>query len=98
MLSEGPLAEGQDANRHHFLPGSLKAFVETQTANKSYGNVSEYFRRLPQEAQKQEQYARLEALLLEDLASKRIKLDDQFRQNLVAKVDRVLETQAVEEP
>ncbi len=51
------------------LPDSLKAFVESQVATKGYGNVSEYFRSLLREAQAKEEDARLEALLLEGLAS-----------------------------
>lgn len=73
------------------LPDSLKAFVETQTANKGYGNVSEYFRGLLRDAQEKEQEARLETLLLEGLASKRIKLDADFRRALEAKVEQILE-------
>lgn len=51
------------------LPDSLKEFVDAQLAHKGYGNVSEYFRSLLREAQAKEQDARLEALLLEGLAS-----------------------------
>ncbi len=51
------------------LPESLKEFIDRQLATKGYGNVSEYFRSLLREAQKQEAEQRLEALLLEGLAS-----------------------------
>jgi antitoxin ParD1/3/4 len=51
------------------LPESLKAFIERQLATKGYGNVSEYFRSLLRDAQQAEADARLEALLLEGLAS-----------------------------
>ena len=51
------------------LPESLKAFIDQQLATKGYGNVSEYFRSLLREAQKEEEDARLEALLLEGLGS-----------------------------
>lgn len=51
------------------LPESLKEFIDRQLATKGYGNVSEYFRSLLREAQKDEEDARLEALLLEGLAS-----------------------------
>jgi len=51
------------------LPESLKAFIDQQLATKGYGNVSEYFRSLLREAQKEEEGARLEALLLEGLAA-----------------------------
>ena len=51
------------------LPESLKAFVEQEVATKGFGNVSEYFRTLLREAQDRAAKARLEALLLEGLAS-----------------------------
>ena len=51
------------------LPESLKAFIDHQLATKGYGNVSEYFRSLLREAQKEEEDGRLEMLLLEGLAS-----------------------------
>jgi antitoxin ParD1/3/4 len=51
------------------LPESLKAFIDRQLATKGYGNVSEYFRSLLRDAQREEEDARLEALLLEGLAS-----------------------------
>jgi antitoxin ParD1/3/4 len=50
------------------LPESLKVFVDRQLATKGYGNVSEYFRSLLRKAQKAEEDARLETLLLESLA------------------------------
>ena len=50
------------------LPESLKAFIDRQLATKGYGNVSEYFRSLLRDAQKEEEDARLETLLLEGLA------------------------------
>jgi len=73
------------------LPESLKAFVDAQLATRGFGNVSEYFRSLLREAQAKEQEARLEALLLEGLASKRIKLDADFRRGLNAKVEQILD-------
>jgi antitoxin ParD1/3/4 len=51
------------------LPEALKAFIDKQLATKGYGNVSEYFRSLLRDAQKKEEDARLETLLLEGLAS-----------------------------
>jgi len=51
------------------LPDSLKGFVERQLATKDYGNVSEYFRTLLREARAKEEDAKLEALLVEGLAS-----------------------------
>jgi antitoxin ParD1/3/4 len=73
------------------LPESLKVFVDAQLATRGFGNVSEYFRSLLREAQAKEQEARLEALLLEGLASKRIKLDADFRRGLNAKVEQILD-------
>ena len=74
------------------LPDSLRTLVETQVSVKGYGNISEYFRGLLREAQAKEEAARLEALLLGGLASRRIPLDPQFRQELQAKVERILDT------
>lgn len=51
------------------LPESLKEFINRQLATKGYGNVSEYFRSLLRDAQKEEEDARLQMLLLEGLAS-----------------------------
>jgi antitoxin ParD1/3/4 len=51
------------------LPESLKSLIDHQMATKGYGNVSEYFRSLLRDAQKEEEDARLETLLLEGLAS-----------------------------
>ena len=73
------------------LPDSLKAFVESQLATKGYGNVSEYFRSLLRDAQTKEQEARLEALLLEGLATNSIPLDADFRARLEAKVEQILD-------
>ena len=50
------------------LPESLKEFIDRPLATKGYGNVSEYFRSLLRDAQKAEEDARLEALLLEGVA------------------------------
>ena len=73
------------------LPDSLKAFIDSQIATKGYGNVSEYFRSLLRDAQAREQDARLEAMLLEGLASKRIPLDADFRKRLEAKAEQMLD-------
>ena len=51
------------------LPESLRTFVDEQLATKGYGNVSEYFRSLLREARDREEHARLEALLVEGLAT-----------------------------
>jgi antitoxin ParD1/3/4 len=77
------------------LPDSLKEFVDRQLATKGYGNVSEYFRSLLREAQAKEEDARLEALLLEGLASKSISLDGDFWKRLEAKTEKILEKRAV---
>jgi antitoxin ParD1/3/4 len=73
------------------LPDSLKAFIDSQLATKGYGNVSEYFRTLLREAQAKEEEARLEALLLEGLASKRLPLDDAFFKRLEAKTAAIVD-------
>jgi antitoxin ParD1/3/4 len=73
------------------LPDSLKAFIDSQLATKGYGNVSEYFRSLLREAQAKEEEARLEALLLEGLASTRLPLDDAFLKGLEAKTAAIVD-------
>jgi antitoxin ParD1/3/4 len=73
------------------LPDSLKAFIDSQLATKGYGNVSEYFRTLLRDAQAKEEEARLEALLLEGLASKCLPLDDTFLKGLEAKTAAILD-------
>jgi antitoxin ParD1/3/4 len=73
------------------LPDSLKTFIDGQIATRGYGNVSEYIRSLLREAQAREQDARLEALLLEGLASDRIPLDADFRKSLEAKTEQILD-------
>jgi antitoxin ParD1/3/4 len=68
------------------LPESLRTFIDQQLATKGYGNVSEYFRSLLREAQKREEEARFEALLLEGLTSggDDIPLTGQFWKDLKA--------------
>ena len=51
------------------LPESLREFIEQEVQTKGYGNVSEYVRGLLRDAQQKEAAQRLEALLLEGLAS-----------------------------
>jgi antitoxin ParD1/3/4 len=51
------------------LPDSLKEFIDREVHAKGYGNVSEYVRGLLRDAQAKETDARLEALLIEGLAS-----------------------------
>ncbi|MEJ0016179.1 MAG: type II toxin-antitoxin system ParD family antitoxin [Acetobacteraceae bacterium] len=73
------------------LPDSLKAFIERQVASKGYGNVSEYLRSLLRDAQAKEDEARLEALLLEGLASGSLPPGTEFRKGLGTKAEQVLE-------
>lgn len=73
------------------LPDSLKEFIDSQLATKGYGNVSEYFRSLLRDAQAKEEEARLEALLLEGLASKRIPLDAEFWKRMEAKTEAIID-------
>lgn len=56
------------------LPDTLKPFVDAQVAAKGYGDVSEYFRTLLRAAQAQEEESRVEALLLDGLASESVKM------------------------
>jgi antitoxin ParD1/3/4 len=53
------------------LPESLKDFIDAEVQTKGYGNVSEYVRGLLRTAQAKDAGARLEALLLEGLASEK---------------------------
>ena len=76
------------------LPESLKDFVDAQIATKGFGNVSEYFRSLLRGAQAQEQEARIEALLLEGLASRKLPLNDDFWDALESKAAKIIEKHA----
>jgi antitoxin ParD1/3/4 len=76
------------------LPESLKAFIDSQIATKGYGNVSEYVRSLLRDAQAREEDARLESLLLEGLAAKRLPLDEAFWDRLEAKTEAIIEKHA----
>ena len=51
------------------LPEELKEFARRRAAEKAYSNPSDYVRALIREDQKRSQEERLEALLLEGLAS-----------------------------
>jgi antitoxin ParD1/3/4 len=73
------------------LPESLKTFIDTQLATKGYGNVSEYLRSLLRDAQAKEEEARLEALLLEGLASNRLPLDARFLKAIASKTEEIFE-------
>ncbi len=65
------------------LSKSLKQFVDEQVASKGYGDASEYFCDFLREAQQAEADARLEALLLEGLASgDPIPIDEEFWNHL----------------
>ena len=51
------------------LPDAMRAYVEEQVANGSYSTISEYFRELVRQDRERKAQERLEALLLEGLAS-----------------------------
>lgn len=72
------------------LPESLKTFIDTEVETKGYGNVSEYVRGLLRAAQARDADARLEALLLEGLASKDAVLTNEFWHELKADAARML--------
>ncbi len=75
------------------MPESLKNFIDHAVETQGYGNVSEYVRGLPREAQTREANARLEALLLEGLSSgKNLTLSPQFWTDLRADASRLLAT------
>ena len=76
------------------LPDSLKTFIDSQLATKGYGNVSEYFRSLLREAQAKEEDARLEALLLEGLASKSVPLGAEFWKRMEARTKAIINKHA----
>ncbi len=77
------------------LPESLKQFVNAQVASKGHGKVSEYFHSLLHEAQQREADARLEALLLEGLASgDPIPIDEEYWKGLKAKTEKIAEKYA----
>jgi antitoxin ParD1/3/4 len=76
------------------LPESLKQFVDAQVASKGYGDISEYFHSLLREAQEREADARLEALLLEGLASDPIPIDGEYWKSLKAKTEKIAEKYA----
>jgi antitoxin ParD1/3/4 len=65
--------------------------IGEQLANKGFGNMSENVRGLLREAQAKEQEARLEALLLEGLASQTIPLDADFCRGLEAKAEQIFD-------
>ena len=78
------------------LPDSLMQFVDAQVANKGYGDVSEYIRSLVREAQEREREqredVRLEALLLEGLASgDPIPVDENFWSDLRKEAEQRVE-------
>jgi len=65
------------------LPDSLKKFIASEVRTKGYGNVSEYVRGLLRAEQARREDAKLEALLLEGLASgKDIALTPEFWREL----------------
>jgi antitoxin ParD1/3/4 len=69
------------------MPPSLGEFVKRRMAAKGYDNTSEYFRQLVREDQRREEEERLEALLLEGLASgKPIAVTDAWWERKLAKL------------
>jgi antitoxin ParD1/3/4 len=76
------------------LPESLKEFIEVEVQTKGYGNVSEYMRGLLRAEQAKEADARLEALLLEGLASSGdLALTSDFWRELKADATKILAKQ-----
>jgi antitoxin ParD1/3/4 len=74
------------------LPKALKQFVDAQVASKGYRDASEYFCGLLREAQQAEADARLEALLLEGLASgDPIPIDEKFWSELRAETEQLVQ-------
>ena len=59
------------------LPDPLKDFVDAQISSGRYSSVSEYVRELIREDEKRKAEARLEAMLLEGLASPESELTPQ---------------------
>jgi antitoxin ParD1/3/4 len=73
------------------MPESLKQFLDHEVATKGYGNVSEYMRGLLRQAQAKDADARLEALLLEGIASgKDIALTKDFWRELKTDAKQIL--------
>ena len=69
------------------MPPSLGEFVKRRMAATGYDNTSEYVRHLIREDQKREEEERLEALLLEGLASgKPIAVTDAWWERKLAKL------------
>jgi antitoxin ParD1/3/4 len=72
------------------MPESLKDFLDHEVETKGYGNVSEYMRSLLREARAKDADSRLQALLLEGLASGReIPVTPDFWQKLRADAGKV---------
>lgn len=73
------------------MPESLKEFLDQEVESKGYGNVSEYMRELLRGARAREAEARLQALLLEGLASgESVPVTDDFWRQLKADAGRML--------
>ena len=73
------------------LPESLKEFLDVEVRTKGYGNVSEYMRGLLRAQQASAADARLEALLLEGLASgEDIRLTPDFWRELKVDAAQIL--------
>jgi antitoxin ParD1/3/4 len=79
------------------LPESLMQFVDAQVANKGYGDISEYIRTLLHEAQEREADARLEALLLEGLASgDPVPGDEEYWKDLRERTEKIADAYAAQ--
>ena len=73
------------------IPDPLKGFVQKQVKSKGFGNVSEYFRTLIRKAQEEEADAKLQALLLDGLASGQdIELTQEFWKDLKTEATQLL--------
>lgn len=77
------------------LPDSLKEFVDREVASGGYSSASEFVRELIREAQKRKAGERLEALLLEGLASgESIEVTPQFWDDLRGELRKRLAAKA----
>jgi antitoxin ParD1/3/4 len=76
------------------MPESLKQFLDHEVETKGYGNVSEYMRTLLREARARDSDSRLQALLLEGLASGReVPLTPDFWRQLHVDAAKIAVTQ-----
>ena len=71
------------------LPDSLTAFVEAEVAAKGLPDISAYVTNLLREAQVRTEAGRIEALLLEGLASPALSMDAKYRKGLQTRAERL---------